>query len=429
MNWRNQIRSAWEGITANVMRTALTMLGVIIGTASVIVMLALGNGARAAVEASFRSLGSDTILVNVKQELSGEKLVPFGKILSYKDGLEMPAAVPLVERVDMQVAGSVKLRRKHSVLDMQLIGSTANAFQDITTGGEVQPVKWEDGKQLRAQDFLLDGRFYTSSDVKDHAEVCVLGYDTWLELFQGDHAIGETIIANRMRCTVIGVLVELETVDASKRHNREVNEGVYLPISTAIDEFYTEEPSVEMTVRVVDESRIKDTKELVASYLRKRHGIEMNEEGEYEDDFYLTTRQDILGAQQESARTMSILLTSMAAVSLVVGGIGIMNVMLVSVSERTREIGIRMALGAEAEHIITQFLLESVLLSAAGGVLGIACGILAIPLAARLNGTALLAPYSILLSFAVALCVGVLFGLYPAVRAARLDPIQALHHE
>ena len=158
--------------------------------------------------------------------------------------------------------------------------------------------------------------------------------------------------------------------------------------------------------------------------------VGQDELGDFEDDFELTTRQEILGAQQAAARTFSFLLAAMATVSLVVGGIGIMNVMLVSVTERTREIGVRLAVGAQSGDIVRQFLLEAVLISAAGGVLGTAVGILTVPLAASLNrGVALLDPTSIPLAFGVALLTGLIFGLYPAVRASRLDPIEALRYE
>jgi ABC-type antimicrobial peptide transport system permease subunit len=261
-----------------------------------------------------------------------------------------------------------------------------------------------------------------------------LGHKTALDLFQGDNPLGQVVWVNRQRCQVIGVLTELESIDPEERYRSDPNVAFYLPISTAIKNLYDKEPSVTITARVKDESHMDDAKAEISNYLRKRHTIDptVGTDGEthYEDDFNLTTRQDILGAQQEAVRTFSLLLAAMAAVSLVVGGIGIMNVMLVSVTERTREIGVRMAVGARARDVVQQFLLEAVLISAGGGLFGIALGVLVIPLAATLNqGLALLAPDSIPLAFGVALLIGVVFGLYPALRASRLDPIEALRYE
>ncbi len=185
-----------------------------------------------------------------------------------------------------------------------------------------------------------------------------------------------------------------------------------------------------MTAHVTDANRIDEAKDQIAAYLREKHQIEQDAEGNYLDDFDMTTRNDILGQQLEAAQTFSLLLAAMASVSLVVGGIGIMNVMLVTVTERTREIGVRQAVGAKQRDIVYQFLLEAIFISASGGLAGIVLGVLAIPLAAALNqGTALLLPSSIPLAFSVALLTGVLFGLYPALRAARLDPIEALRYE
>jgi putative ABC transport system permease protein len=173
-----------------------------------------------------------------------------------------------------------------------------------------------------------------------------------------------------------------------------------------------------------------EAKARIATFLRERHGIEEQANGEYDDDFDLTAKQDILGARQQAARAFSLLLSALAIVSLVVGGIGIMNVMLVSVSERTREIGIRLAVGARQKDVVMQFLLEATLVSAAGGLVGVAVGVLSIPVAAALNqGVAVFDPGSIPLALGVAILTGVLFGLYPAVRASRLDPVEALRYE
>ena len=426
----NTILTAWNGILGNKLRATLTTLGIVIGVASVISMLALGNGARAAVDANFRYLGSDMVQIAVKQKIDQGELIPIGEILSFADGLEMPASVPLVQRVIMSVGGEGKIRRDRTVLDMNVQGTTADGLANLVSEGQVQPVGWTDGAPLTPEAFLGNGRFFTPSEVIANADVCVLGHKTAEDLFEGDPPMDELIWVNRRKCLVIGILAELEVINPALRNQLRPNEALYLPISTAILNLFDEEPSVQIIARVRDEAQMATARQQIMAYLRERHGVEKDDLGDFEDDFELTTRQEILGAQQAAARTFAFLLAAMATVSLVVGGIGIMNVMLVSVTERTREIGVRLAVGAQAGDIVRQFLLEAVLISAAGGVLGTAVGILTVPLAASLNrGVAQLDPASIPLAFGVALLTGLIFGLYPAFRASRLDPIEALRYE
>jgi putative ABC transport system permease protein len=431
MSVANTLRTALRGITANKLRAFLTMLGVIIGVASVIAMLSIGNGARAAVESSFRFLGSDSIQISAARTLKNGTLTDAGKILSYEDGLHIPENVPLVNRVEMSLGGSAKIRSGGTVLDMNITGTTPDALSSVVAQDQVQPVNWPDGKQLTPQALIGQGRFFTLADVLSYTPVCVLGYDTADELFNGDNPLGRVIWVNRSRCTVIGVLTELETIDPSQRYQSKPNEGLIMPISTMINDFYTKEPSVSIIAHVSDESRIDEAVSQIKDYLRQRHDIQKDANGDWQDDFDINTKKDILGAQQAAANTFATLLAAMALISLVVGGIGIMNVMLVGVTERTREIGVRLAVGAQRVDITLQFLIEAALISLAGGLLGIAAGILAIPLAANYNQEfpPLLDPNSIPLALGVALLTGLLFGLYPALRAARLDPIQALRYE
>ncbi|HSL43442.1 MAG TPA: ABC transporter permease [Anaerolineales bacterium] len=430
MSLRDLLRTALRGVSANKLRAVLTMLGIIIGVASVIAMLALGNGARAAVESRFRFLGANQVQISTVMAFDNDELVTAGKELTYEDGLLMPEEVELVERVDMAVNAPAKARFGRATLDLTISGVTASALESIVSAGEVQPVNRQDGEVLTLESYLADGRFFTAAEVLESGPVCVLGSQTATDLFGGDDPIGQTIWVNRKRCEVIGVLSELEYVDEAQRYRNNPNLNLFMPISTVIEMFYEDEPSVQMTAFVTDESRMDEAKDQIRSYLRERHEIQPDANGEYQDDFNLTTRKDILGAQQEAANTFSLLLAAMAIVSLIVGGIGIMNVMLVSVTERTREVGVRMAVGARSRDIILQFLLEAILISVGGGVLGVAMGILSIPLAASLNsGLALLEPGSIPLALVVSVVVGILFGIYPALRAARLDPIEALRYE
>ena len=346
-----------RGLLANKLRAFLTALGIIIGVASVIVMLALGNGARAAVENEFRFLGSDVVSIAARAEFERGVMEPVGETLTYEDGLLMPETVELVTRAEMSARGFAKVRYGRTVLNMEIIGSTASALESLVLDGELQPVGWPKGESLSRDAFIGQGRYFTAAEVLAGTGVCVLGFETAEDLFEGDYALDESVWVNRQRCVVIGVMAELERADPNDTIARTPNQAFYLPISSAINMLFEEEPSVQITARVADERRIEEAQRQIAYYLRGRHGIEPDRNGEYEDDFNMTTREDILGAQQEAASTFSILLTAMAIVSLVVGGIGIMNVMLVSVTERTREIGVRMAMGALQRDVIAQFLL------------------------------------------------------------------------
>jgi putative ABC transport system permease protein len=281
----NSLLTALRGLLANKLRAVLTTLGIIIGVASVIATLALGNGARAAVEESFRFLGSDEIQIGAKKAIEDGSLVPYGKPLTYEDGLLMPSSVELVDRVDMSVQGKVKVRRGRIVLDTVATGLTADATVSVIAAGEVQPAGWPEGEPLTVEAFFAQGRFFTADEALADAAVCVLGFQTAEDLFEGDDPLGETMWVNRRRCLVLGVLAELEATDPQRGSYSEINEGLIMPIGTAIHTLHEETglgqdaPSVDITAHITglgqgDKNKMGEAKVQIATYLRGRHGIE-----------------------------------------------------------------------------------------------------------------------------------------------------------
>src|SRR5919109_4765566 len=282
------LQTALRSVSANKLRAALTMLGVVIGVASVIAMLALGNGARAAVDATFQSLGANQIQIGQRFEMQDGEMQPMGEKLTFEDGLDIAATIPLVERVEMSVSKTLKARYGQNSIEINAIGTTADAFEGIVSSGEIQPVGWTGGDALTAEGFLADGRFFSTDEVFAGAPVCILGYQTALDLFSGDSPIGETIWIDRKRCTVVGVATELESTDIQERYQSDPNEALLMPISAMIQLLYEEEPSVYMVAHVTDANRIDEAKEQITASLREKHQIEQDAEGNYQYDFDMT---------------------------------------------------------------------------------------------------------------------------------------------
>ena len=403
----NTIKTAVESLSHSKLRSLLTILGVVIGVTAVIIVLALGTGAIQSVRERFQYLGSNQLDIFSKL-LPND---PRAKPITFEEGLGMES-LPLVKRVHVSLSGTRTAVNGWVKLDISLVGTVAPTPEELAQ-------KKEDSDWS-----LAKGEPFTREDVEYEARVCILGSTAAQQLFLDEDPIGQTISINGIPFLVIGVFAEKPMegfVDPNK--------FIRIPISTAAAVFFGRDAPVSVKADIVSEEKLDDAIAEIAPYLRQRHGIDLA--SGQEDDFTIRSFEAEARAAMESARTFSSLLSGLAAVALLVGGIGIMNIMLVSVSERTREIGIRKAVGANHGDIIKQFLLEATILSLAGGLLGIVTGIGVIPVINHYSKGlfAAFAWQSVPLAFTFSALVGIVFGLYPARRASRLNPIEALRHE
>ncbi|MGE5264277.1 MAG: ABC transporter permease [Acidobacteriota bacterium] len=403
MHLLDSLQTALESLANNKLRSFLTALGIIIGVASVIVMVALGTGAQEAVQNRFRGLGSNEMTISQRRvpgsNPGASKPITYEQAVGLKD-------LPSIASVQASLSGSGTVVRGRDSVDATTLLGVASDW--ITT---------------QNPGYVAIGEFFGATDVEDKTRVAVIGTTVALQLFPDEDPVGQELRINRLRFQVIGVIKELDRPDPRVDPNNQV----IMPIATAVSDLFGKDRSVAVRVKVKDEKQIAAATQAIKDYFRQAHDTPDNQQVDV-DVFSLN---QITQAQSESAQTFALLLVGMAVVSLAVGGIGIMNVMLVSVTERTREIGVRLAIGAQQWDIVQQFLIESVALSLSGGLIGVAVGILVIPLltAYRPDLPAVLTWQSIPQAFGVALAVGTVFGIYPAMRAARLDPMEALRYE
>jgi ABC-type antimicrobial peptide transport system permease subunit len=396
-------RVAVRAMRATPLRSLLTALGVIIGVASVVTMVAIGQGARQATTEQVQALGSNLLTVFAgTPSVGGVARAEPAQSLSLEDAEAIRTGVPGVTGV------SAELQRQ-----AQVVYRGENTFTRILG---VTP-EYETVRNFRA----VRGSYFTDDEMRARARVALVGQTVAARLFGEVDPVGAQVKIRGVTFTVIGVL---EAKGATAFFDRD--DVVLVPITTAQRRLFGTRSVGAIQVQVASEAQMPAAAEALAALMRTRHRLAPGQA----DDFTIRSQADILQTLTGVAQTMTVLLGGIAAVSLVVGGIGIMNIMLVSVTERTREIGIRKAVGARRRDILMQFLVEAIALSAGGGVLGIGLGVLATRLIAQFAGWAtLLAPSAIVLAFSFALAVGLFFGLYPAQRAARLDPIEALRHE
>jgi putative ABC transport system permease protein len=405
MNVRATLKLALDALLRNRARSMLTMLGVIIGVAAVIVTVAIGAGARESVQAQINSLGSNMIVVmpgSVTQ--SGARSGLGGaSTLTPNDGMAL-AKLPGVAAV----SPSVTVRS-------QVVSGTNN-WQTTVTG--VAPTytfirSWP----------IASGTFFTQNDIASAAKICVLGQTVAQNLFpDGSSPLGRTVIVKGVPFTVVGTLASL----GQSGMGQDQDDTILVPYTSAMQRLTGLTTVNALMISANDAENVSNVQNEATALLEQRHRIVPPQQ----DDFQVRNLQDIAAAASSTGAVMEFLLAGVAAVSLIVGGIGIMNIMMVSVTERTREIGLRMAVGARARLILRQFLTESIVLSTIGGVIGVLCGLAATELVALLAHWPMLIPIAwIVFSVAFAALVGVFFGYYPARKASLLRPIEALRFE
>jgi putative ABC transport system permease protein len=410
MRIRKMIQISWRGLTRNKLRSLLTMLGVIIGVAAVIVMISVSAGTEAAIRNQITGLGSNLIYVRANFSRGGPGQPQSGRGgLVYDDAFAIADQVEGVDGVVVQQNSSQTVKAGSVTLDGVEINGTSPDFPIV--------------RDLK----VAQGRFLNQTDLDRKNKVVVLGYSLAQELFPDDSAIGQQVMVGDVRMTVVGVMAEKGLVG-----NTDFDAQLYTPITVVFQKFTPSQfarvigDRIGMvTVKVQDGASVQDVSNSVAQLLADRHGVTLDE-----PDFTIQTQDDVIQTREATTAAFRNLLAWVAGVSLIVGGIGIMNIMLVSVTERTREIGIRQSVGATPNHIRMQFLLEALLLSLAGGLIGVLAGIAGAWIYGRVGGLpTVVVPSSILLAFTSAAAVGIFFGYYPANQAAQLDPIEALRHE
>jgi len=414
MNVFEALRLAWQGLMGNRLRSGLTMLGILIGVGAVILLVAVGNGTSVQVQAQVNALGSNIVYIypsstkaagGVSQGFGSGSTLTQADVTSLNDQTQAPHIVTAIPVT--QAAGNMTWQNQNWFA--QTTGSTA------------------DFPQVRAYT-IATGSFFTTADVQSNSKVVVVGKTVVDSLFQGQDPVGQQIKINRQTFTVIGTFASKGSAALGNQDNIAV-----VPITTAWA-YLTGGRGKNITQIIIEATgpdSVKAAQAEATTILLNNHQVA----DPTNPDFTTQSQQDILAATSSITGTLTVLLGAIAAISLVVGGIGIMNIMLVTVTERTREIGIRKAIGARRRDILLQFLIESMVLSGLGGLLGIAVGwfISAQISAIKIGGSSLPPPVvsipSVLLAFGVSVGIGLFFGIYPANRAAGLHPIEALRYE
>lgn len=412
MNYQNLLKIALRAIAANKMRSFLTALGIIIGIAAVITMLAIGQGSKASIKANIAEMGSNMIMISpgadmrggVRQDASSMETLKQADYQSIKEDCNYISAIsPTVNSSGQWIYGNNNTQ-----------SSIYGVNQDYLSI-----------RQLK----VADGEMFTDTDIKAAAKVCILGQTVVDYLFpDGSDPIGKVVRFNSIPFRVVGVLQK-------KGYNSmgmDQDDLVLAPYTTVMKRILAQTYLGGIVCSAITEEASQPAQDQISEILRRNHKLkDATETTEAdEDDFNIRSQEEISNMMNSTMSTITILLGSVAGISLLVGGIGIMNIMYVSVTERTREIGLRMSVGARGIDILNQFLIEAILLSVTGGIIGVILGVsLSVSLNAFLHIATQIEPWSIIMSFAVCTFTGVFFGWYPAKKAARLDPIEAIRYE
>ncbi|HZF11112.1 MAG TPA: ABC transporter permease [Thermoanaerobaculia bacterium] len=391
-------------ISRNKMRSLLTMLGIIIGVACVITMVAVGTGASSSIQATINSLGTNFIMLFPGASTTGgARVFTDQSKLTPEDADAIKAECPAVSYVSPGVRTAA-----------QVVAGELNWGTSVYGVG----VEWP---FIRTWN-VADGDFFTEADVRTSNKVCVLGATVAESLFPAGNAVGSSIRIKHLPFKVVGVLER----KGGNMMGQDQDDQIIAPYTTVMKQLLGSPKLSLIYVSASSGGEVAEAQSEIDALLRQRHRIQPGQDS----DFTMRSQEEIASTSAQTSKTLSILLGSAAAISLLVGGIGIMNIMLVSVTERTREIGVRLAIGAKGRHVLLQFLLEAVALSIVGGAIGVALGIAAPYLVTRFAGMPTqVSSGSVLLAFGFAAAIGVFFGFYPARKASRLDPIDALRYE